>query len=99
MLLMITLTVSRAELESFRTFEHEAARVMGKHGGALERAIVLRTKPSEPHREVHLVSFPSEDAYAAYRASPELAAFMPLREVSVLKTEISPAEPGPSYGA
>lgn len=98
MLLHITLTVRRSELESFRTFEHEAARVMGKHGGAIERVLVLKTRDDEPHKEVHLVSFPSEDAYGVFRASPEIAAFQPLRERSVLRTEIALATPGPAYG-
>ena len=99
MLLMITVAVLRSELESFRTYEHEAARIMKKHGGALERSLVLRTKPEEPHKEVHLVSFPSEDAYHSSRANPELAAFQALREVSVLRTELVRADPGPDYGA
>lgn len=98
MLMVVTLTVRRDALDSFRTFEHEAARIMQKHGGALERAVVLRTKPEEPHKEVHVVSFPSADAYEAYRVSPELAAFMHLREVSVTKTEIAMGDPGPVYG-
>jgi hypothetical protein len=45
------------------------------------------------------LSFPCEDAYAAYRASPEIAAFQPMREVSVVRTELAVATPGPDYGA
>jgi uncharacterized protein (DUF1330 family) len=99
MLLHITLSVRRSELEAFRTFEHHAARVMSKHGGAIERVLVLKTREDEPHKEVHILSFPSEDAYAAYRASPEIAAFQPMREVSVERTELAVATPGPNYGA
>lgn len=99
MMMLVTLTVRRDELESFRLFEDEAARIMAKHGGALERSIVLPTPPDQPHREVHVVSFPSEAAYAAYRANPELAAFLAHREKSVLKTEVVVGEAGPRYGA
>ncbi len=99
MLMVVTLTVRRDALDSFRTFEHEAARIMAKHGGSLERTVVLKTRADEPHKEVHIVAFPSPDAYEAYRVSPELAAFMHLREVSVVKTDLAIGEPGPNYGA
>ena len=84
MLMVVTLTVRRDALDSFRTFEHEAARIMAKHGGSLERTVVLKTRADEPHKEVHIVAFPSP---------------MHLREVSVVKTDLAIGEPGPNYGA
>ena len=98
MLLHVVLSVRRDSLDAFREFEHEAARIMKKHGGSLERVLVQHTPEHEPHREVHIVSFPSEDAYRAYRASPELAAFQPLREQSVVKTDLIRVTEGPLYG-
>ncbi len=136
LLLVATLTIRRDALDSFREFEHEAARIMAKHGGKLEKAIIVRaaqrpppsgrggpprsrrsspgTRDGEPesppapaslpgeanehHKEIHIVSFPSDDAYEAYRVSPELAAFMHLREVSVVKTELVMGDLGPAYG-
>jgi uncharacterized protein (DUF1330 family) len=97
MLLHVTLHVRRDALDTFREFEHEAARILRKHGGELERVLVMRTVESEPYREVHVMSFPSEDAYEAYRVSPELAAFLPMRERSVVKTELCKVEEGSRY--
>ncbi|MFO0547496.1 MAG: hypothetical protein U0271_03855 [Polyangiaceae bacterium] len=97
MLLVATIHVRREALETFKIFEFEAARIMEKHGGRLERAVVLRGRHDEPHRELHIVYFPSPDAYEAYRVSPELATFMHLRETSVLKTEIQYGEDEPDY--
>jgi uncharacterized protein (DUF1330 family) len=48
-------------------------------------------------REVHVVTFPSAEALAAYRADPALAALSPLRAESVVRTEIMVGEEGPSY--
>jgi hypothetical protein len=49
-------------------------------------------------REVHLVTFPNEQALAAYQADPALRALAPLREASVVRTEILTGEEGPDYG-
>jgi uncharacterized protein (DUF1330 family) len=97
MLLHVTLHVRRDAIDTFREFEHEAARILRKHGGELERVLVLRTPESEPYREVHVLSFPSADAYEAYRVSPELAAFMPMRERSVVKTDVCHASDAERY--
>ncbi len=69
MVLVVFLTVRRDALDSFRDFEHRAARVMARYGGAIERTVVLTTDahPDAPHREVHLVTFPDAAAFDAYR--------------------------------
>jgi hypothetical protein len=99
MILVVTLTVRPEALEAFRSFEQQAARIMSRHGGAIERAVVIPpAQPGAPLREVHIVTFPSPDAFAAYRADPALAALAPLREASVLHTEILTGEEGPHHG-
>ncbi len=100
MTLVVTLTVRAEALEAFRSFEAGAARVMAKHGGAIERTIVVPpAQPGAPTREVHVVTFPDERALRAYQADPELDALRPLREASVLATEILVGEDGPDYPA
>ena len=98
MLLVAILTVRRARLDDFRRFETAAAQIMARHGGRIERAVVLDAPPTpgEPDalRELHLVRFPDDDALAAYRSDPDLAA---LREATVISTEIWPATDGPTY--
>src|SRR4051794_25292084 len=99
MILVVTLTVRAAALEAFRAFEARAAPIMAKHGGAIERAIfVPPAAEGDPAREVHIVAFPSAEAFAAYRADAELVALAPLRAESVLATEILIGEEGPRYG-
>lgn len=98
MLVVAILTVRRSELATFRRYEHAAARIMRRYGGAIERALVLEDT-GETFRELHVVRFPDDAAFARYREDPELAALGPLREASVVSTEAWPAEDGPRYGA
>ena len=100
MLLVALLTVHRARLDDFRRFEAEAAKIMARHGGRIERAVVLDAPPPDRPdalRELHLVRFPDEAALAAYRRDPDLAALAALREAAVISTEIWPATDGPAY--
>jgi len=97
--LVARLTVRREAAESFRRFEHGAAEVMRRHGGAIERTVEI-TSGSDPtlFEEVHLVRFPSLVALDAYRADPELAALQHLREASVVETHVAVGKDGPRYG-
>ena len=100
MTLVVILTLRDGALEAFRAFETKAAAVMAKHGGSIERSIVI----SPPHaggamREVHVVTFPNETAFAAYRADDASKALAPLRERVIASTEILVGEEGPDYGA
>jgi uncharacterized protein (DUF1330 family) len=81
-------------LDEFRRFEHAAAAIMARHGGAIERALVLE---GEPLRELHIVRFPDAASLAAYRADPELAALAALREAGVAETVSWTAVEGPRY--
>jgi hypothetical protein len=99
MTLVVILTVRLNALESFRQFEQHAARVMARHGGAIERAVVIPPGDDEDlFREIHIVTFPDEGAFAAYRADTGLADVMHLREESVVSTEVLVGEEGPDYG-
>jgi hypothetical protein len=93
-----TMTVRLAELEAFRAFEQRAVRVMARHGGAIERTVVAPGVAEGTVREVHVVVFADEAAFAAYRADPELALASPLRERSVERTEVVVGTDGPRYG-
>jgi uncharacterized protein (DUF1330 family) len=100
MILIATLTVRRAAAEEFRRFEREAARIMEKHGGAIERVIALRPAgEGELFRELHVVSFPSDEAFAAYRHDPELLAQGSLRDFAIAKTEVLFGDEAAGYHA
>jgi hypothetical protein len=97
MLIVAVMTVRRAALDEFRRFEHIAARVMARYCGAIERTIELDGDASTV-RELHVVRFPDEAAFEAYRADPELTAHRLLRDASVIDTEVWRGKDGPRYG-
>jgi uncharacterized protein (DUF1330 family) len=97
--IVATLTVRVVELDAFREFERHAANVMARHGGAIERSVFARVEGApELAREIHFVTFPSEAAFARYRADPELAARAALRDRSVVSSELVIGVDGPDYG-
>jgi uncharacterized protein (DUF1330 family) len=98
MTLVVTLTVRREAIEAFRRFERAAARIMAQHGGAIERAVVLRADANATLlREIHIVTFPDDEAFEAYRSDPQLRDLVALRDACVVATEILVGEEGPSY--
>lgn len=50
-------------------------------------------------KEIHVLAFPSAEAFAAYRKDPRLAERAALREQSVPHTEVLVGVEGPSYAA
>jgi hypothetical protein len=85
--------------DEFRQFETEAARIMRKHGGGIERVVrptVAVQKEPLPY-EVHLVSFPSMEHFEAYRADSDLARLTDLRQSAIARTEILIGEEGEPY--
>jgi hypothetical protein len=95
---VVTLTVRRAQLAAFRAFERRAAAVMARHGGAIERSVVVAAaRPGGHLRELHVVTFPNQAALAAYRSDAALQAVAHLREASVVKTQVLVGEDGPDY--
>ncbi|MDX2088536.1 MAG: hypothetical protein SFX73_11840 [Kofleriaceae bacterium] len=96
MLLVAIMTVPRAQLDAFRAYEHAAAKIMARHRGAIERALVL-DEGGETLRELHIVRFPTDDDFTRYRADTELRALANVRASCMLSTEILPACDGPTY--
>lgn len=100
MTLVVILTIKRAALERFRAFETHAASVMATHGGRIERTVVVaETGSPDVVKEVHIVTFPGEAAFRAYRADERLRELAHLRDDSVLDTEILAGQDGPEYRA
>lgn len=99
MTLVAILTVRKSALDAFRTFETRAAAVMARHGGRIERTVVVGAgSPSDLFKEVHVVTFPTENAFTAYRNDGALRALSRLRAEAVVHTEVLAGEDGPSYG-
>jgi uncharacterized protein (DUF1330 family) len=90
LLIVVSLFIHPRQEAAFREFETTAARIMGRYGGQIERVIRPERVVPEgavPH-EVHLVSFPDEAAFAAYRADAELVGLAALRQAAIARTEI-----------
>ncbi len=99
LLLLVSLFIHPGQEAAFREFESAAARIMGRYGGQIERVIrPERAVPegSVPH-EVHLVSFPGDAAFTAYRADAELAGLAALRQAAIARTEMVVGWEGDPY--
>ena len=101
MLLVAIITARDGELDAFRAYERDAAAVMARHGGVIERVVVIppdHVASDGAVREVHVIRFPSARALAEYRGDPDLLALAPARERAIAATEILVGEEGPRYG-
>jgi len=95
---VVSLWVRTGAVAEFEAYERNAARIMRKYGGAIEE--VIRTgqenSPDIPF-EIHLVSFPDQEQFAAYRADSELLSLAADRESAILKTVAVSGVGGPAY--
>ena len=91
LILVVTLTVRCEAASEFERFERNAAAIMSRHGGRIERVIKLTEDGPENNtfREVHIVSFRDEASFESYRRDPELAALESLRKTAIVSTEIT----------
>jgi uncharacterized protein (DUF1330 family) len=97
LVIVATLSVRKEALGQFRDYERTAARVMRKYGGTIARTAVLPSAEPALLEELHFVTFPDGEAFAAYRDDPEMAAAAPLREASIAATRVVIGEEGPDY--
>jgi uncharacterized protein (DUF1330 family) len=80
-ILVASLWIRAEAVAEFEAFERRVAAIQAKHGARIERAIRVSgpaANAAEPF-EIHIVSFPSVDALASYRADSELTALAQLR--------------------
>ena len=97
--LVVSLWIREGRIAEFEAYERRAARIMKRYGGNIERAVRVEAgAPSDPF-EVHLVSFPSQSMFEAYRGCAELNALSAEREAVITKTAILTGASGPAYAA
>jgi hypothetical protein len=97
--LLVQLFIHPGRAAEFHRFETEAARIMRRHGGRIDR-VIRPTGPVRDHplpHEIHLVSFRSGVGFEAYRADPELKALGSLRESAIARTEVLEGTEGEPY--
>ena len=94
----VSLWVRSGAVAEFEAYERKAARIISKYGGSIEK--VIRTgqedSPDIPF-EIHLVSFPGQEQFAAYGADLELLSLATDRESAIRKTVVVPGVGGPAY--
>lgn len=66
MLRLVTIDLSRADLDAFERYEASVLALLPKHRGRLE----LRVRALDGRTETHLLYFPDEQAFDAYRSDP-----------------------------
>jgi uncharacterized protein (DUF1330 family) len=99
MVLLVELFVHPDREAELRRFETEAARIMRRHGGRIDRVIqpTSAAQGAELPHEIHLLSFASAAGLESYRADPELLALAPLRESAIARTAVTVGTDGPPY--
>lgn len=99
-IIVVILTLRTGASDSFREYETQAARIMSRYGGVIERSVVVEPfDDGEPAREVHVLTFPDQERFASYRTDPDLAALAGLRLASITQTEVLIGREGPDYSA
>ncbi|MGW3357179.1 hypothetical protein ACWDFL_17420 [Streptomyces bungoensis] len=71
-------------LDAFDGYESAVLPLLAEHGGRLER----RLRSLDDRVEAHLVSFPDDEHFAAYRADPRRSSAAPLLEASGATVEL-----------
>ena len=97
--LVVCLFIQPGREVAFRKFETEAARVMQRYGGRIDRVIRPTVPAGEdplPH-EIHIVSFPSLKRFEAYREDQDLVKLASLRQSAIARTEVTIGEEGDPY--
>lgn len=88
LLINVHLFANESDITQLREFEREALTVFGQFGGKLIAAF----KPANPENsvnipdEIHLLQFPSQEAFDTYRDSPASAPLAPKRNKAIRKT-------------
>jgi uncharacterized protein (DUF1330 family) len=84
MLLTQIVRIPADGVNAFQQFESRVLPLLPRYGGAL----VQRVRGRDGQFEVHLVSFPSQEALDAYLDDPERVAALPLHASSGAETEL-----------
>jgi uncharacterized protein (DUF1330 family) len=87
--LIVMLFLNAGHESDFEDFESSAAEIMRRHGGAIERRVRCagRADSGEPY-EVHIVTFPDQQALDRYREDPDLQRLAALRAKSIHHTVV-----------
>ena len=90
LVLVVSLWVRPENVAEFEAFERRAGAIMAHHGGHIERVVRIerRAPPADEPFEIHLVSFPHAEAFAAYREDAEMRMPASVRERVIERTTL-----------
>lgn len=74
--------------DALKVFERQAVKIMEKHSGKMMFAFET-AKDTTDGEEIHVLEFPNEEAFIAYRKDDAHKALAELRENAIISTEIS----------
>ena len=83
--------------EALEKFEKQAITIMNRYRGRLVSAFETARREDGTGEEVHVLEFPSEEAFALYRGDDSLAELSGLRNQAILSTEVQVSLQPKSY--
>jgi len=76
------------DFNAFDQFEKQASLIMGKYNGRIISAFETEHNSDGSGQEVHVLEFPSEEAFGEYRKDTALADLANLREQAISGTSV-----------
>ncbi len=98
LLLVVSLWIRPGQADAFAAYERRIVPILSRHGGQIERTIRVVLTDADGPFEVHLVRFPSPDAFDRYRADPDTLTLAAERARIIARTDLVRGSDGPSYG-
>lgn len=92
---LVTLEVKNFTLLS--EFETKAVQFMHSHSGRIVKAFETKRNADNSGQEIHLLEFPSIDAFDAYRSNPILLQYAALRNEAIESTSVIISETNKEY--
>ncbi len=82
------LWVKDGAFQAFNQYERAALACAVKHGATIVEIKQNHAADDGTPHEIHVIDFPSQAAFAAYRNDPAIVAMAELRERSIARTDI-----------
>ena len=98
--IIVFLYATKKGLLALQSFEQKVLPLLEKHGGRLDAAFTPNpetTSVDDRPDEIHVLSFPSEAAFVAYREDPKLLALSEERTKAIRNTQFIAGNAVTSY--
>lgn len=95
LLVLVILTILPGANGRFLDFERRAVGIMARYGGVVERIIIAEPSAIGEPRQVHLLRFPSAQAFASYQCDAELVSLGEMRSTAIAHTQVLLGREGP----